>query len=224
MNLNSLGIPSQEQARSPTADFMPPSLNPASAKYWPIAVGKVQHLKNSRAAWTSAINEFVKLCEKNSVLAFTNSESDNDKILTRMIEARREIVRFINANKVLEDLKTYRVKRIVRMTTSGFTLTVDVQARQLDEDPTLMGVLGQRQMDGRYTRNLLSNLTFFVYNDGAKLSQRWHFGYDLSIDIFPNIPGKRLPTAAEQERFVLEVMYLPLVRCYRPKNSIHQLI
>ena len=223
MNLNSLGIPPQLQARHPEDDFMPPVFNPNCASFWPIAVGKARILKNPKAAWYAAIKEFVKLCERKSRFAFTSDETNNDRILTRMIEARREIVRFVNAHKILDELKTYRVTRTVRMTTSGFCITVDIHAQQVLQDPTVIKVLGLRQANGRFNRSLLSNLTFFVYNEGASLDQRWHFGYDLLIDIFPSLPGKRLATTHEQEKFILETMYLPLVRCYRPLNSMHRL-
>ncbi len=223
MNLNSLGIPPQLQAQPPAADFMPPALNQSNSRFWPIAVGQAVG-RNSVEQWTSAVKNFVRICMNNNTLAFSSDESNNDKILTRLIEARREIVRFLNRHKVLESLKTHKVSRRVRMTSSGFVITVDVQAQKLDEDPTILKLLGVRQPNGRYTRNLLPDLTFFVYNEGARLSHRWHFGYDITVNIFPSLPGKNLPTVHEQERFILEVMYIPLVRCYRPRRSIHRLI
>jgi len=223
MNLTSLGIPPLAQAKGPTIDTFPLAFNPNQEDLWPIALGAAKS-KNPRQAWMQAVERFVELCRQKAVFAFHQHETDNDKIITRLLEARREIVRFIDQNKVLDELSTYKVQRIVRMTNTGFQLTVDVHARRITEDPTFMNRLSLRQVNSRYTRNLRDNITFFVYNEGADLSQRWHFGYDIEINIFPNVPGKPLATTQEQERFVLDVMYLPLLRAYRPLNSIQRLI
>ncbi|QDH83607.1 hypothetical protein [Achromobacter phage Motura] len=228
MNLSSLGVSQMEQQSVPDEDSYPMMFNPNCERHWPVAVGMVK-AKQPGAAWSQAIAEFIKLCEKAGQRPFTVEDSKNDLILTAFITARRAIVKFLEKHSVHRELKSYKVERRVAMTPTGFTLTVDVKCHAVKQDPTFIYAMGIRQgshprYPAYWKRDLQRNLEFFVANEGANLAQRWHYGYVINVDVFPVIPGKFTPSNAELEKFVMNNLYLSVLRAYRPLNSVTHLI
>jgi len=228
MNLSSLGVSQIDQRSVPTVDSYPMMFNPACEKHWVVAIGLTKS-KKPETAWAQAIDEFIKLCTKAGQRPFSIEDSKNDVILTQFIQARRAIVKFLEKYSIHKILKTYKVDRRVQLTSTGFTLEVDVHAHIQKEDPTFIYAMGIRQGSNKkypayWKRDLSRNLEFFVANEGANLNQRWHYGYRITVPIFPVIPGKLTPTTEELERFVMRNLYLAVLRAYRPLNSVTHLI
>lgn len=226
MNLSSLGVPLNDQSRVPSNDSFPLTFNRNTEKLWPIAVGQTL-VKEPKKAWESCIKTFVKLCDKEKLSPFSSFGISNDEILTSLIRCRRIVVKFMEQTDVLSDMQIYRNQRSVKLTNTGFSLRIDAQAKLKKDDPTILSRMGLRKNSsygGIWSRSLDNSIDFFVFNEGAKLDQRWHFGYEIRVDKFPYIPGNPLPSNAELEKFVLEVLYLPILRAYRPIGGHMRLI
>jgi hypothetical protein len=59
---------------------------------------------------------------------------------------------------------------------------------------------------------------------GGHMPRRWHIGYEIDCPIFPEIPTNGLPSKAELEKFILNVLFMPVLRRQRPKKILHRLI
>lgn len=227
MNLSSLGITLQDQRTGPTEDNFPVGFNQQTSKYWPIAVGLVNN-NDPKKAWKLTIEKFLDLCTRNNEFPFHHEQSRNDQILLELIKARRTVVKFIDTHKIMSEMPVLSASRIVTLTPTGFCLKVDAQARRKNDDPTFLTAMGLRRATSlsnvSWTRDLAANTQFFVYNDGARMSQRWHYGYTIEVPIFPHIPGNPLPSTKELEEFILHSMYMPILRAYRPINGHFRLV
>lgn len=224
INLYSLGLTESQIKSGPKDAVFPPRLNKAASKHWPAAVGTVS-TNNPKKGWTQAITRFIKLAAEAGDYAFTNETSVNDRILTRLIYNRRQVVKFIDRNNVLDYLRTRNSKREVIVDRNGFSITVEAKCNQLTEDPTFIDVLGLgiRRPNGRWQQRLGPDVDIYLYNEGARMSQRWVLGYTIRVREYPVVPNMPAATTLELERFILENMYLPILKSNRPLKGIRNL-
>lgn len=223
MNLLRLGVQRSWLSSLPKDSLFPLGLSPAVRGLWPAAIGLAKS-QNPRTAWAQAIEQVVELAENKGIYPFRDSQSNNDKILLEFIKRRRAVVKFIDRNSILQYLRTRTSKRSVTLNPNGFVLNVDVTCVTITDDPTFIDAFGLRRANGRREKILGPGLVFYMYNEGAGMSQRWHIGYTMTIDILPSIPGKPLATDADIEKFIMDVMYMPILRCYRPVNGLTNLV
>lgn len=227
-NLFKLGVPIRQQSELPNPDSFPSAFNQNAFKYWQQAVDEVK-VKSPKLAWPRAIQRFVRLCEQYSIFPFYDQQTNNDLIFTALLRGRRQVVRFMDSTKLLDEMRPDRTSRSVTMTTTGFTLTVESQVRLMVNDPTIVQKMGLREAakttsGSIWKRSLDRDVEFFIRNSGANLSQRWFFGYTLTIPVFPHIPGNHTPSTKELEKFVMDIIYLPILRAFRPLKSNNRLI
>lgn len=228
--LSHLGVAVQDQAVPPTVQSFPIRFNQNNYKLWGEAVAQVK-IKSARAAWGQAIKNYVDLCLTRGVYPFTGTQqSTNDQIFNILKDHRRDLVHFINQSKILDLVTIKSTTREVLMTTTGFGLRVDAQV--VLKDPTFPQWLFQNPMpnfsiirDGHtWHKNISTDCVFKVYNEGTAMVGRWHIAYEVHVAKFPDIPGNDIPSQAELEQFVLQVLYLPLLRAHRPFGMTHRLI
>lgn len=228
--LANLGVPPDKQALSPTAADFPKALNPNCRSEWIDAIKDLQPSEDAAFDWASALRTYVKLCVKRNQFPFSNTKSSrNDLIIQNLTNARRQVVRFMNLSKIMDMVTIRKTRREVLMTSNGFTVTVFGEGAVTD--PTFsqwllkMPYPGFRiKHDGQWIKSLGRGITMVVYNDGAQGSQRWHIGYEIAVQVFPDIPGHHLASKAELERFVLDILWLPILKSHRPFKYHRRLI
>lgn len=225
--LSNLGIQDTDQARSPTVAAFPLAFNPGSKGIWETTIAELVVTDKPDEDWAHAIKNFVKNCVEADVYPFSNmKQSANDQILSELTDARKKIVKFLNQSKMLKYVTLRVSRREVEMSTIGFTLRVLGQAYL--KDPTFEKWLMQTPMpafrikhEGRYLKHLSNSVTMVVYNEG---NQRWRVGYEIVVRHFPELPGKHIPSKAELERFVLDILWMPVLKSHRPDGFHHRLI
>jgi hypothetical protein len=230
--LFNLGIRSFDQARPPTVDTFPTAFNTSNRSIWTKAIQQLQPSGNSLQDWAVTLKRYIDLCTHDGIFPFQSSysESRNDQIFIYLRERRRSFVKFVDKCHLFDDVKIRSTHHKATVTDKGFVLTVYAQARITD--PSFIGWLqglplprfSLRQSDGRYIRTIQDGLEIFVYNEAPPLPERWCIGYNISCSMYPDIPNNHLPSKAELERFILDILWMPILRSARPVNTNHRLI
>lgn len=233
INLSALGVPISEQSDVPDMYSLPLEFNPATDKIWRQAVTSVK-TKDPKRAWQEAVTKFMDLCSKANVFPLKGHKTNNDKIYTRLVEARRALVKFMDRHSLYEALRPRSVTQQVSMLAQGFVIKAEARADQLKNDPDILKVNGVFDSMGLrnstvghptiWERDIDSGVRFFIANEGARMSNRWTFGYEIAIPWFPEMPGKHAPSNTELETFIANVMYRPIVRAIRPIGVMHRLL
>lgn len=228
--LTNLGVAPMHQHHGPTSERMPAALNPANRRTWDAVCDQIVHENDPACAWSAAIRLYVDACVDAGLYPFApHRQHVNDRIFHDLLAARRLLVRFLNLSKLLKHCTIRSVVRDCEVTDVGFV--IEVEARVTLNDPTFVSYLLQHPMpalrlkhNGRYSRRLNDAITVFVYNKHAGASQQWHIGYQLFIQQFPDVPGNHLPSRAEIERFVMNVLFLPVLKSSRPHGYHRRLL
>lgn len=226
--LSNLGVSDVDQARHPTAQAFPPTFNPNCRSIWDSTISQLEVLDTDVGfTWGHAIRQFIASCIDQDLYPFSGSrQGANDQIFTELQDARKQVVKFLNQSKMLKYVDLRVTRREVEMSTIGFTLRCLGIAYL--KDPTFEKWLMQMPMPafrikhaGRYLKHLSNSVTMVVYNEG---NHRWHVGYEIVVRRFPDLPGKHVPSKAELETFILDVLWMPVLRSHRPLGYHHRLI
>ena len=239
--LSALGIPQLEQARSPTLKGFPPSLNTNAKSEWEQAVKDVVPTSNPMTNWGLVLKRYIQLCEMSDKFPLANTagsfstEDSNSEILHILRQARIDFVRFIQKNDFFHDIKIRSTHRKVQLHDSGFVLSVWALVRITD--PKFKQWLGHlkfpghagnqmipRDANNRYTVDVSPHLKVYVENDAPGLPERWVVGYEITVPAIPHLEDVTFPSQEQLEQFILDSMWMPLLRSMRFKKWEHRLI
>jgi hypothetical protein len=229
--LSSLGILDTDQVRSPTKDAFPLAFNVNNHRVWDAVIQGFKQTDNPAADWSAAIHLYIERCVGQGLYPFSNvHQSSNDSILRELNDGRKAVVKFMNLSRILQLINLSSTTRQVKMTNTGFCLKVSGKAKL--KDPSFPQWLTKIPMPGfqilkvdeRYIKNLSGTTTIIAYNEGANLPDRWHLGYEIIVNRFPDIPGNQLPSRAELEKFILTTLWMPILKAHRPQGFHHRLI
>lgn len=229
--LSSLGITDLDQARDPTVSTFPHAFNPSCQRIWNAVVSNMEFKPASAGHnWATAIRLFVEVCIAEDEFPFSNlKQSSNDFILEALSNARKDVVKFLNRSKLLDLVNLRATRREVSMMNTGFVLKVFGNAWV--KDPTFEKWLIQipyprfdLKEHGQYRKQVSPSTTMIVYNEGASLNQRWHIGYEIVVHQFPDLPGNTLASKGDMEKFILDILWMPVLRSHRPFGYHKRLI
>lgn len=230
--LSNLGIDPFQQARPPTADVFPLAFNPNNKGLWVRALENTKAYPDIMEWWGHAIHKYVDLCAEHSVFPFQDiHQAANDQITSYLLERRRVFVKFVDQTDFFHSMYLKSTHRKVVATDSGFSLAVYADAQI--KDPTFVKWLLESPLprfthdlaNRRYVKQLMNGLAIFAYNQyNEAMSERWEVGYEIDCPMFPEVPTNNLPSKKEIEEFVLEVLWMPLLRSMRPLKALRRLI
>ena len=230
--LANLGVSAIEAARYPMGPSFPPVFNPNCKPLWDQTIQAliIEDDEEPIEVWHRAIEEFVSLCVVKDLYPFSNlKQSHNDLILQRLTDARKQVVKFMNRSNILDMATIRTTSRSVEVNSMGFVLKVYGQIKL--KDPTFERWLLKTPYPGfrikhqeQYRKPLGQDLTMVVYNEGASMSDRWHIGYEIVCRQFPDLPGKHMPSKSELEAFIMDVIWMPILKAHRPFKYHHRLI
>jgi hypothetical protein len=228
--LSNLGIGDLQQARPPTTKTFPSSLNPNNRSIWEEAVKYLPKVY-PQEAWGHALRRYVDLCGQRGVYPFQSvAQTRNDDISDFLRTSRRELVKFIDRTDFFADIKLRSTQREVSMTNNGFVLTVSGHANITDPSfETWLTKVPFPKFDmikhgGRYWKNIREGLRMFAYREnGSNSNERWVIGYEMSCNIYPDLPTQHLPSRDQLEKFVMDVLFMPHLRAIRPKKVLNRL-
>ena len=225
--LSNLGILDVEQAKNPLISTFPRAFNVSALPIWISTISQMQMGEDTRSNWGTAIKFYIENCINANQFPFSNfKQSANDQILDDLKFARQAIVKFMDRSRLLEMVILRATRREVEMNAIGFTLRVC--GRALWKDPTFEKWLLDTPLPafrlkhkGRYVKHLSQDVTMSVIEEAE---QRWNIGYEIVCRHFPDLPGKHIPSEAELENFILDIMWMPVLRSHRPEGYHHRLI
>jgi hypothetical protein len=197
---------------------------------WEQAIESLEPSDDPGMDWGNVLKAYVRLCVKASQFPFSNlRQSANDQLTMKLQNARRQVVRFLNLSKMLTHVSIRKTRREVSMTSSGFTVCVFGNAEI--KDPTFPKWLLQMpypgfriKEDGKWIKSIGPGVTMIVYNEGANGIQRWHIGYEIVCNQFPDMPGRHLPSKGELEAFIMDIIWTPILKSHRPHGFHRRLI
>jgi hypothetical protein len=228
--LTNLGITPIQQARTPTTAVFPSALNANNKFEWEQAVQDLVPSDDTTVDWVKCVRRYVELCELRGVYPFQNvQQSRNDQITDFFKDRRQQLVRFVNHSKFFESIKIRTTARKVTVTDSGFVL--DVRAICYISDPSFEKWLTRTPFpkfhipdrNGRFARAIAEGMEMYVEHDRPRQSDRWIIGYTLTSRTYPDLPQEHLPSKKEIEAFILDVLFMPLLRGNRPSELDHRL-
>jgi len=226
-NWNALGISDDKLNEPPTIRDVPSGINKNNQRYWSQAINMSKG-KSPADTWDKALTNYVTLCEKANVFPFDNRSANNDEIYNRLIRARRTVVRHIEQKKINREMTVYRTERSVAMTSTGFVLRCVGYCGFLEEPPSAISSMGIRKAHGEFATQwevgIGDGATFFIANEMVNMAGRWAYGYEVKVDVFPFVPGTKPPVSKDLENFILKIIYLPILRAYRPLGLQHRLV
>jgi hypothetical protein len=230
--LSNLGVPVEQQIRTPKGTSMPLAFNPNNTGIWAYAVDMLSPTPGQPYQdWSFAIKNYLDLCEKRQRFPFQDiHEGNNDKITAFLKERRAAFVKFVNQVDLFETLTFKSTHHKVTATDRGFILEVYAQA--FLNDPSFLEWLTHSPMPhfsprsdkGEWRRPLMDGLSVFVRNEQFDLKTRWQIGYDISCPLYPDLPNNGTPSKSEIEKFILDVFWMPILRTMRPIRAMHRLI
>ncbi len=234
INLSALGVPHSEQLEVPDLETYPHKFSPQAYDQWVEALTILDGSEVPQDAWDKVVKNFLDLCASSKVFAWTQQEIVNDEIMSELIDQRRNIVKFLNKHEIVQQFNTRKTTRTVKMTPTGFILCAEGWSDVLTEVPK---ILDPQDLEARmsvhrvpttkgslWNRQINRGLTFLVGNDGAMMSNRWFYGYEIQIHKFPQIPGNPAAQTMELEKWTLEYLWMPILRAYRPFGLQHRLV
>ena len=230
--LSNLGVSALDQARTPVPAAFPVALNPNNKSEWMQACSDLVTTGEAATDWGLTLKRYVQLCEDRGVYPFQSvHQSRNDQISDYLRDRRREFVKFVNRANFFDAIKIRTTERKVTVTDRGFVLTVTAHCQI--KDPSFGKWLSMMPLpkfdfvvhEGRHIKHLDQGLDMFVINERLSGSaERWIIGYDITCPIYPDLPNEHLPSKAEIEKFVLDILWMPLLRSMRPQAALHRLI
>jgi hypothetical protein len=210
----------------------PQGLNRNNIAEWTSAIHSLIPTATAAEDWAQVLEKYIELCEAQGVFPFSNTQTDhNDQIIQLFQRTRRDFVKFVDRNRFFHDMRIRSTHHLVHLTDLGFTLQVYAKARVEDPSfvkwleslPTAESFPFRRQSD-RYVKRLTHYLAVFVETLDPNNPEQWKVGYEINSPWFPTIPNQHLPSKEELERFILDVLWMPLIRSMRPIGMGHRLI
>jgi len=222
--LSNLGVSDIAQARNPTADAFPPNFNVNCKQVWDRTISLLPLTEDVCTNWGQAIRDFIENCIEADLYPFSDlKQSVNDQIMASLMASRKALLK--DFTKMLCSVKLGSTIRSVEMNNLGFTLKT-CSAVTL-KDPTF----GQWLTQAPYPRFVVRQEDFYIKQIDASTNlfaskdvDKWSVGYEIVCKQFPSIPGNPLPTRLELEKFILNVLLMPVLKIHRPDGFHHRLV
>lgn len=223
--LTNLGVLERDQVYGPSIDNMPGALNATCKQYWVDAVNAVSKLDiiNGVEAWMYAVKTFVQLCIENNEYPFLQDpDTVNSRILSSMKLQRAALVKFLMStpefSAVLKTLPVSGITRDVIFVESGFIIACTAKIRWsfLDAVDLCSKLSFYRVSDYCYRLSLGSGITLEISANLLEDARYTNLSYTMTQDYLPYISNNYTPTEQEYKKFILDVMYIPLIRLSAP--------
>lgn len=221
--LSNLGLNEPDQYVAPSAESMPPALNPNNTTQWQAAVNQATSESGDVIeVWARTITLYTEQCIADNVFPFMiSAQAINDGILSSMQAQRSAVVSFLTSSNLLAEkisqCSVSSVKRVVEFLDRGFNLYVSVKLRlDIAEAASICQAMTfDKVTDFYFKKDVGSGASVGCEVDKAE-PQYSYVSYIIRCSSLPCIANKYAPSSQEYEKFILNVMYLPLVRMSVP--------
>lgn len=218
--LSNLGLSIQEQQAGPLADAMPQAFNGDLTGLWKEAVEHQDTTDTLENRWAAVIDEFVTKAIAQGRFPFLRDPSQNNaEIMQELTAKRTSLMDYLTSQsklgEVFETHSLRSVERKVIFPEKGFIISVSVSLAIPTLDfLDLMDTLSFKRVgQDYYEKDISADVRiFFTAIDDRTV----RFEYQIVSSMLPYITDNYSPTQGELEKFVLDTMYLPLIKMSRP--------
>ena len=227
MDLSIIGVPDAYQQKIPTITSYPQKFDPAGLSIWQSHVSSPEYkawaksINNLDQVWHETIKQFLKLCEDQGVLPFTNNTdlTRNEFIQDAFNRSRIMLVRWLDEIKMFEKVKVRKAYREYIRNERGFTIRCWAELFPVKDAPAFEEWLRKtpsprflKYPDGRWTKMVQPHIVVWVKILNAS---RTIVGYEVKMAGTINIPGKKTPTKKDVNKFIDNTIWFPIVRAHR---------
>lgn len=225
-----IGVPENMQDKAPGVTSYPSKFSQEGRRVWEALFRDetfqydFKQCSSAEDKWYFAIVRFLDACGDASITPFANAtEQDrNDAAIQYLTAGRMDLVRFADEVGFFEKVSLGKVTTTYRLKDYGFRVASSAQIRKLKDPlfekwlttPPLPRFL--RTGDMLYSKHIRSNVNMWVrYVNSARIT----VGYEIDIATSVSVSGKRLPTRKEVDSFIDRVIWKPVLRAHRFKNT-----
>lgn len=222
--LTNLGVSVRDQLYSPSIDNMPGALNATCRQHWVDAVNAVSKLGLHSTAdiWSYTITTFVSLCvEHNEYPFLQDPDTVNSRILSSMKMQRSALVKFLTSTPEFSAaIKSCSVSSVIRdviFAESGCIIQCSAKLRWsfLDAVDLCSKLAFSRVTDSCYKLSLGAGIVLEISANLADIRYT-NLSYTITLDNLPYISNNYTPSEQEYKKFILDVMYIPLIKLSAP--------
>lgn len=221
--LSNLGVSERDQLLGPTKQNMPSKFNSACAEaveIWNRQVDAAKSLSGLEA-WGYCIRNYVSSCVASSIFPYlTDPSTINSSIFSKLQAQRKQLVDCLclskDLNKVIES-SVSKVTRYVDFIDSGFTITCTARLR-LDffEAAKIAESLGfTSSIEGYYKKDLGNGVSIALQSELDRPDYT-SLCYQICQDTLPYLASNYTPSRAELSKFILDIMYIPIIKMSSP--------
>lgn len=209
--------------QDPRPDNMPPALNANCSAEWSFIVNKAKSLDmHGLAAWGFCIRTFVELCIEQNKFAFLRDPNTvNESILSNLQQQRDAIISFLTTNKdisqAIANATVSKINRDVVFINAGFMICCKARLRiDFFQSAELAEKLGFNTVsEGCYRKEIGSGVCIELCSD-INNSAYTQLCYCIKSDQLPFIANNYTPSQTEYTKFILSIMYIPLIKMSSP--------
>lgn len=229
-DLSIIGVPESQFKRYPGVAGYPQKFAPEAQKVWnklvmdPAFQLRCKNTVSLDVAWNNAIQEFLALCEDLGVFPFVNNAdtSRNEFIQDFVRRGRIALVKFFDDNKIFERVKVKKAYRDYVRKDTGLIILSWADVKVVGDYEEFLNWVQQvpaprflKTTEGRYTKMIQPNVNAWVKYTGPT---RITVGFSLEVAGTVTVPNKPNPKRKEVDKFIDNMIYLPVVRAHRFQN------
>ena len=221
--LFNLGVSERDQLLGPTKQNMPSKFNSACAEaveIWNRQVDAVKGLSGLEA-WGYCIRNYVSSCVASSIFPYLNDPSTiNSSIFSKLQAQRKQLVDCLCLSKDLNQFienSVSKISREVEFIGAGFIITCTARIR-LDffEAAEIAKSLGFTSITEGYYKKDLGNGVCIALQSELDKPNYTNLCYQICQDTLPYLASNYTPSRAELSKFILDIMYIPIIKMSSP--------
>lgn len=222
--LCNLGISERDQLLGPTTQNMPSKFNSADAqavRIWNESAALASERNDALTNWGNCIREYISRCVSNNVFPYlTDPKLVNSTIFSKLQEQRQQLIDCLCLSKDLSrfiDTSVSKVTRYVDFIGPSFTITCSAKIRldffEASEIAKSLGFVSNTE--GYYKKDLGNGVSIAIE---STLDQPSHTNlcYQIHQDTLPYLANNYTPSKAELSKFILDIMYIPIIKMSSP--------
>lgn len=226
--LSNLGVSERDQLLGPTKQNMPSKFNSASAQaiqIWNQVVDSVTTHKDALVNWGNCIRDYVSRCISNNVFPYlTDPKLINSSIFSKLQAQRQQLIDCLCLSKDLSkliDTSVSKVSREVAFIDSGFFIRCSAKIRlsffDVEDIAKSLGFASSSLSNvEQFYKKDLGNGVCIVLESNTDQPSHTNLCYELYQDALPYLSNNYAPSKAELSKFILDIMYIPIIKMSSP--------
>lgn len=227
--LCNLGISERDQLTGPTIQNMPSKFNSADAQaiqIWNQVVIECTSERNDALTnWGNCIKEYVSNCVAQDVFPYlADPKLVNSSIFSKLQAQRQQLIDCLCLSKDLSkliDTSVSKVSREVAFIDSGFFIRCSAKIRlsffDVEDIAKSLGFVSSSLSNvEQFYKKDLGNGVCIALESNLDQPNHTNLCYELHQETLPYLANNYMPSQAELSKFILDIMYIPIIKMSSP--------